>query len=87
MPDGRKRTITIDRSLDTENLADSLSTQHGVLFEAEILTTGLVSFTAEKDVGSERQVLAIEVVSNGPEVPEAVDRLVAKAYLELHPKA
>ena len=67
------------RSPEVEQQATEVEKAGGV-FEAEMLLTGEVSLTCERDRDGEIEVLAIEVVPNGPEVPAAVDRLVATAY-------
>lgn len=74
-PAGRTRVVRIDRPAEVEATAHRLI-DAGVRFEAEVLTTGEVSLTAEDRDGEQ---LAIEVVPNGPGVSEAVDRLVAAA--------
>lgn len=70
-PDGRKTLIWIDRPDAVAARADFI-TLHGFRFECEQLTTGDVSFTISDDYGD----YAIEVVTNGPGVPEAVDRMI-----------
>jgi hypothetical protein len=75
MPTGRPKRIEIDRPLATEILAAQLIAD-GYRFECEILSTGQVSLTCEDD---DDETLAIEVCSNGPDVPLAVDRLVSAA--------
>jgi hypothetical protein len=47
-----------------------------VHFDAEILTTGLVSFTAE--LGED--LLSIQLSENGPSVVKAVESLILEAY-------
>ena len=79
-PDGRKMSVDINRPADIETMALELQ-QAGVRLEAEVLTTGEVSFTAERDgCNCEMDIDNIEVVPNGPEVPKAVDRLIRKAH-------
>lgn len=73
-PDGRKRSINIERPAEVEELAMKL-VRRGLRLEAEELCTGEVSFTVfdgEKDI-------AIEICPNGPDVPHAVDRLIKDA--------
>jgi hypothetical protein len=88
LPDGRRRAVRIERSVEVESLARSL-VEWGVHFDAETLRTGDVSLTAEFDEDDERAerlgtpVLAIETCANGPAVQEAVDRLVRAAHLRL----
>lgn len=73
-PDGEKRDESIDRPAEIETRAGKLIVE-GVRFEAEVLRTGEISLEAL--LGDES--LASEVVLNGPEVLEAVDRLVQGA--------
>lgn len=73
-PDGRKvpqNFATEDRDLymTANRLRDK-----GMWFEAEVLTTGHASFTVMQDDEDNPQV-DIEVVMNGPGVPDAVKRL------------
>lgn len=82
LPDGRKKSVSIERPDEIETRARRLI-DAGYRFECEVLTTGDISLTVVDpyDEGD----IAIEVVSNGPEVPVAVDRLVGLA--EQHHKA
>lgn len=75
-PDGRKRQVRIERPPDVANAAHRLI-EAGYRFECEELSTGHASLTIV-DPDDEADI-AIEVVPNGPEVPAAVDRLVAEA--------
>lgn len=80
-PNGKRCDITVDRPPEVEEVARVLL-KAGIVFEAEVLTTGHVSLTAEtrdEDDPDEDEVLAHEIVPNGPEVLDAVDRLVAAA--------
>lgn len=79
-PDGRKQSVTIDRPPEIEALARDVM-RAGYRMEAEVLTTGEVSFEIVKDVPDpdEGDSLAIEICSNGPEVEGAVDRLILEA--------
>lgn len=78
LPDGRKSDTGIDRPADIEALAQSFIDRGG-WFEAEVLTTGHVSLTACFDMPDGDNDIEIELVPNGPGVPEAVDRLVRRA--------
>jgi hypothetical protein len=82
MPDGRRKSITIDRPEEIESLAIALIGA-GCSFEIEMLQTGEVSMTCEHTVDGETETLAIEVVPNGPAVPTAVDKMVREAHSEL----
>jgi len=77
LPNGRKREVTMDVDKATCEAATKLIAD-GVHFDAEILTTGEVSLTAEND-SLDEPVLATAVVKNGPGMREAVCKLVADA--------
>ena len=72
-PNGVKQRVETTRPPEIEAMASALSAK-GVKFEIEVLMNGLVSLTAEMD--GELCSLAHEISPNGPEVCEAVDRLV-----------
>ena len=79
LPNGRKRPITIERPAAIEAQAQALLGR-GCVFEVEVLRTGEISLEAlgpESD--GDRETLSVEIVENGPEVPDAVDRLVVTA--------
>lgn len=76
-PDGEKRSVEIDRPAEIEAMAEAFI-KAGGYFECEELTTGHVSLTAGHP-DCEEGDCAIELVPNGVEVPNAVDRLVKKA--------
>lgn len=73
-PNGVERQITIGRPEPIAELAQKLIAG-GCRLETEILSTGEISMTVE--LGEE--LLAIEIVHNGPEVSEAVDKLICDA--------
>lgn len=76
-PHGRSKPVVIERPKRIAEKADRVRLA-GLSFEVEELLTGEVSLTvADRSEGVD---LFIEVVPNGPEVPEAVDRLVNDAY-------
>jgi len=83
-PDGRETLITIERSLEIENVARRLIAL-GCRFEAEVLRTNHLSLEAlgPKDEDGDPTTLAMEIVPNGPGVPDAVDRLVLEAAASL----
>lgn len=85
LPDGRKREGGFDRSADVEAMATTLLAE-GVHFDAEVLSNGTVSLTAEKD-DLDDPVLAIKLVfDQTPEkVGAAVDALVTDAMKVLFP--
>lgn len=80
-PDGRTQQITCHVQEPEVAEAARRLTEAGARFEAEVLTTGEVSFTVEADgEDGEDQLLAIEIVPNKvPDVPEAVNRLLLAA--------
>lgn len=73
MPYGRPQPVSIDRPDEIAAKAKAI-TDEGYRFECEVLSTGEVSLTVCDDDGD----LDIEVVPNGPSVPEAVDRLITR---------
>lgn len=79
LPDGHRKRVEIDRPEHIEAIAHDLISQ-GVRFECEMLRTGEVSFEA---LDSDDNSLAMEVCGNGPQVLEAVDRLVSEATARL----
>jgi hypothetical protein len=76
-PDGRTKPITIDVPRDIADKAERLA-EWDVHFTAEILRTEEISLTAEDATINE--TLDIEVVLNGPEVIDAVNRLINNTY-------
>lgn len=82
-PDGRKNEGGFDRPEEVEAVARELLAQ-GVHFDAEVLSTGHLSLTAEKD-DLDDPVLAIAVfMQESPaNVSRRVDQLVADAALML----
>jgi len=77
LPDGRPRPTWIDRPAEIKALADRFIAAGG-RYECEILTTGEVCFTAVLCDPSDfdEPPVAIEICTNGPDVPAKVDRLV-----------
>lgn len=71
-PDGERRSVSIDRPEEIERKALAII-QAGYVFECEELTTGYASLTITDPAEGD---MAIEVVPNGPAVPDAVDRLI-----------
>lgn len=70
-PDGR---ATLTHIMRPEAVADKARAiiEAGFRFESEILTTGEASFTISDQDGD----YAVEICPNGPEVLDAVDKLV-----------
>jgi len=82
-PNGRTRPVEFDTDPTIEAMAMDLIA-HGAHFDAEVLTTGHVSLTCERDdEEGETGVLASELIDNGPGMKEAVDRLVTQAHTKL----
>lgn len=81
-PDGRERKVTIDRPAEIERLAYQIVHKLGGTFTVEELMTGEAAVACETPEDGD---IALEVVPNGPQVPDAVDRMVRAAwkYLEL----
>ena len=75
LPDGRKKAILIDMPDDIERMATELI-DDGCHFDAEVLMTGVVSFTCERD----DDMLSIVLSENGPQVVEKVSKLVNDAH-------
>jgi hypothetical protein len=82
LPDGRKKSISIDRPDAIEAIAEQFIAAGG-WYEAEILTTGHVSLTAGLTVDDEPQDIAFQIIEIGPGMADAVDKLVhaSIAYL------
>ena len=80
LPDGRTRLITIDVDEETGKIAHALQ-ENGVRLDIEILTTGVISMTAEMSDDDEN-LLAIELCPNGPGMEDVVTKLIATANKE-----
>lgn len=75
LPNGLREYVEVNRSEDVETKAGQIIAA-GFRFEVEILKTGAVSVTITND---EEGDVAIEVIdTDGPEVLEAVDRMIMK---------
>jgi hypothetical protein len=72
-PDGRRAEVLIDRPSEIAALAERII-DHGFRFECEHLMTGHASLTIADDEDDHD----IEVVTNGPDVPAAVDRMIKR---------
>ena len=78
MPHGRQQIVKIDRPEQVVTRANELIKQ-GYFFECEMLSDyKTISLTIVNDKGDQ----AIEIVANGPEVPQAVDRMILGFYGE-----
>lgn len=74
LPNGRRSTVYIDRPDPIYRQAQAIIAR-GLRFECEILTNGLVSLTiTDEDEGD----LITSIVPNGPDVPDAVDRMIQR---------
>ena len=72
-PNGRTTEVSIDRPSEISDLAQRII-DAGFRFECEELTTGHASLTIAGPEGDED----IELVMNGPGIPDAVDNLVRR---------
>lgn len=72
-PNGRRTAVSIDMPNEIARQAAAIIAA-GYRFECEELTTGQVSLT----IADDDMDYAIEVVMNGPGVPEAVARLIGR---------
>jgi len=85
LPDGRRIRIEIDRPEDVERKAMALI-EFGASFESEVLSTGHVSIECVRPsvYGSNNPTtFALVICPNGEAVPDAVDRLVERAFQRL----
>jgi hypothetical protein len=78
MPDGRQRATSIDMPDDVGMLANELI-EKGCRLDIEVLSTGLISMTCEKD----DRVLSIEVCPNDENVPKGVEKIIKEANRKL----
>lgn len=83
MPDGQPKPTWIERPPEVEVKATALIAE-GYEFESEVLSTGECSFTCGR---GEDEMLAIEVCPNGPDVLDAVDRLVEESFEAMKARA
>lgn len=70
-PHGKKTLITIDRPQSVYDKAMKII-EAGYVFEAEVLTTGMVSLT----IGGKHTDVCMELVMNNEAVPAAVDKMI-----------
>ena len=75
LPAGQRRPTSIDMPLEVEKLAHELIAA-GFHFDIEILMTGMISMTCEK----EDDCIAIAVSENGPGIEVHVESLVRNAH-------
>lgn len=74
-PNGTQQPTTIARPEPIAQMAEELLAA-GCRLEIEVLTTGEISITVEGAAAT----WAIEIVENGPGVPEAVDKVICDAH-------
>ena len=81
LPDGKRHLVEAPVTPEIAKLAGQV-VAHGFRFEAEVLTTGLVSI----DCCNEDDQIAIHLCNNNEEVHGALEKVVRDAadYLELH---
>jgi hypothetical protein len=76
LPDGRKKSITIERPDDIADMAEKIIETGEGQFTSEVLQTGDVSFAFETD----EEDLVLDVCPNGPEVLDSVDFVVKETF-------
>ena len=74
LPNGRRAPVCIERAPQIESLAEQIIAQ-GFAFECEMLRTGEVRLTITDPAHGDAD---FEMSKNGPEVGNAVDRLVSR---------
>lgn len=74
MPDGRRNEVTIDMPANVEQAAFALI-EKGCHFDIEMLSTGMISMTCEKD----EDLIAIEVCPNDERVVAGVEKIVKQS--------
>lgn len=82
LPHGKQKQVVMDVPENVETTAKALVEVHNCHFDIEILTTGIVSMTCERDELDD-PILAIELSPNGPEIVGHVEKLVKDAMLRL----
>jgi len=86
MPNGRKKNVFFE--IENSILVGKVETllEQKCYFECEMLQTGKISLTCMQvnHEYEEEETLAIEVCENGPEVVNAVARLIENAYIKLN---
>ena len=75
MPNGRKVTVTTDVEDQIADMAE------GMILTCEVLSTGGIALYAKYPEDKEEEE-SIEISSNGPEVSEALQRLIKHKYEE-----
>ena len=83
MPDGRQKPVIIDRPDDVGEKAKQLL-DSGCRLEIEMLQTGEISMTVERDQDDgEIDLLAQKICNNGPAVLVAIDELINNASVSV----
>ena len=72
-----------ERSLNVEKMAKYL-VEKDYRFEAKVTKKNEISFSCERTIPEKTEVIAIEVSPSGPEVFQAVDKLIEKAYKKIN---
>ena len=72
-----------ERSSNVEKMAKYL-VERDYRFEAKVTKTNEISFSCERTIPEKTEVIAIEVSPSGPEVFQAVDKLIEKAYKKIN---
>jgi len=83
-PDGRKRPLTVDAPTELEAEVKKLL-EAGVTFSAEVLRTEY-AYNIALYIEKGADLLAMELCPNGPEILEALKRLITRAVAVLNTK-
>jgi len=85
LPNGRKEPTSIETSKEVDKIAHDLI-DAGCRFDIEILRTGQVSMTCEREPENEEDdgILSMEICENGPKIINAVTKLVNNASKSLN---
>ena len=78
LPDGKRRKITFPASELEEGVLEMAQylLDNGCRFDAEILQTGMISFTCERD----DDLISIQLCPNNPQVVASVNKLIKQSY-------
>lgn len=80
-PHGHRVSVTIDRPAEIESMAKEIIAA-GFSFEIEELMTGEISMEIYRD--RDENSLACEICRNGPQVPDAVDKMTRDGYAAMN---
>lgn len=84
LPNGERRPTSIEVVDDVAAMAEEIIAR-GNRFEAEILTTGHVSFTVFNI--ADQEDVDIELCPNGPGVRESVEQLIRRVHEAITPES